>query len=1087
MLWLHGGHPFLPHSGNIYKKQCQLLELCNQVWPTKTCYWELNGNYKFTEAVLSFNPELRFLVLQGFSMSSYITGRSDESDSDVVQQLEEMYQMLSERIRFEKQKVQVKEMISEQPWWSANLSVCCGFFTDLLCRRSGFHCLLDELPILDDNSFFFDTLLLPELSQIPLLDPKEQHQALSKLTCHLESALKVSLNWTSRAPTDLLPHQKIIWTVDAWESIPAVDVKVSSYVLEMWFKWHSFLWMHYPVPSDDVSEHSAADIILPDRLFRPLKAETVARILGSTWAIRDYPLQSFKLRVCSSNLWNGCPSAINVKSLLHSAAWSLFRQIIHAHKSSFEVEQYAKIEFLLSSVSSTNADDTKKVMDFLESSNHEIFKSLLEPLVKPLLAEFCSPSSCDDSLFALGCVWLRIAGLRFHLLICCDDIDPTVKYSIKYSQLMEKIASLELEIGVRNECARLAGCFQLRGPDNSKVRLLENLHAERKRIRRQIVYRSQAGKFKKLKNECDEFLEFVKTSLSWIKNIEDMPARSLDLEQVKNWQGRATCFIERLSKEYSEYVDIIEPVQVAIYEMKLGLSLVLSSSLCQTVLEKVGQQDSDFVLDTVYSFVRFPRRLSSKNILITTGSWQNKLTYHDIQYPLDIGSLDLRLVEDLVTLARDTSDKASSALQFKSSIYKNVLLNIMHSIAETHLLDNASFLLLDRVFDQFASFWMHMKLQVRKREENEAQPFKFRPRAFRIENIIDLDISTLRDSVENESFLEWQELATEKESKEELIADESPENLEQEWSSVEDSVLNATIDIHNQLFGSVDLIQNPGIIQVSDADKRSAFVDCYGLGIRMIRNLEGFFSSSLDAKLMPEHIFRVCLEHDMKFVSSHKSGRTYNFYKDSNAPVMAKMVEPLLNLRKTVILLLKEWNEHPALQKILDAIEMVLAIPLSTPLAKAVSGMQFLLNRIRTLQETVAKFPLSVILKPIYALLSGWQKLEFESWPTLLDEVEAQFETNAGRLWFPLYSVLQHRHSTESGINEYNEFTIQSLDEFMLTSSIGEFRRRLQLVLAFHGHISSGLCRGSYSSPCQVENVKVLYNTFGFYVQFLSM
>ncbi|KAM0064646.1 hypothetical protein Hdeb2414_s0003g00105521 [Helianthus debilis subsp. tardiflorus] len=33
--------------------------------------------------------------------------------------------------------------------------------------------------------------------------------------------------------------------------------------------------------------------------------------------------------------------------------------------------------------------------------------------------------------------------------------------------------------------------------------------------------------------------------------------------------------------------------------------------------------------------------------------------------------------------------------------------------------------------------------------------------------------------------------------------------------------------------------------------------------------------------------------------------------------------------------------------------------------------------------------------------------MEFESWPALLDEVQARFDTNAGQLWFPLHSVLQ--------------------------------------------------------------------------------
>lgn len=37
-------------------------------------------------------------------------------------------------------------------------------------------------------------------------------------------------------------------------------------------------------------------------------------------------------------------------------------------------------------------------------------------------------------------------------------------------------------------------------------------------------------------------------------------------------------------------------------------------------------------------------------------------------------------------------------------------------------------------------------------------------------------------------------------------------------------------------------------------------------------------------------------------------------------------------------------------------------------------------------------------LEPIIFLVSSWQKLEFECWPALLNEVKAQFETNAGKV-----------------------------------------------------------------------------------------
>ncbi|KAL6502277.1 hypothetical protein OROHE_024705 [Orobanche hederae] len=128
----------------------------------------------------------------------------------------------------------------------------------------------------------------------------------------------------------------------------------------------------------------------------------------------------------------------------------------------------------------------------------------------------------------------------------------------------------------------------------------------------------------------------------------------------------------------------------------------------------------------------------------------------------------------------------------------------------------------------------------------------------------------------------------------------------------------------------------------------------------------------------------------------------------------------------------------------------ILALPLDYPLAK-----------VRSVQEIFAKFPLSDQLKPIFSLVSSWHKLEFETWPALLDEVQSQFERNAGKLWFPLYSIF---HRSCSDAIYYNKSTIESLNELFKTSKIGEFRKQLQLLISFHGHISNDLDRRSNSS-----------------------
>lgn len=50
-----------------------------------------------------------------------------------------------------------------------------------------------------------------------------------------------------------------------------------------------------------------------------------------------------------------------------------------------------------------------------------------------------------------------------------------------------------------------------------------------------------------------------------------------------------------------------------------------------------------------------------------------------------------------------------------------------------------------------------MKVRARTKQEHEAQQFKFKPRALKIDSIIESDISSLVGSLPNETMSEWQD------------------------------------------------------------------------------------------------------------------------------------------------------------------------------------------------------------------------------------------------------------------------------------------------------------------------------------------
>ncbi|CAH1431203.1 unnamed protein product [Lactuca virosa] len=237
LLWAYGGHSYSPSSVEIYRKQQQLVNLCHSIWIKNINLQELA--YKgYIEAAVATNPELRFLAMQGVCMSAFVMSKVDDDDNDILNQLEEMYQVLSSKFHYEKDKMERNVGSNDHASLFGALSSCCIMNPNMLCLLSGFKCWLDTLPLNDNNSFGLDMRLLQELSNIITLDGKDLESGLSRLRWLLESTLKFSLNSSSRPPTDFSPYRE----------------------------------------KKNSSQHGNADLV-PDMLFQPVATQALDKIL----------------------------------------------------------------------------------------------------------------------------------------------------------------------------------------------------------------------------------------------------------------------------------------------------------------------------------------------------------------------------------------------------------------------------------------------------------------------------------------------------------------------------------------------------------------------------------------------------------------------------------------------------------------------------------------------------------------------------------------------------------------------------------------------------------------------------------------
>ncbi|KAL3008468.1 hypothetical protein AAZX31_07G033800 [Glycine max] len=1081
LLWIHGGHPFLPSSSDLHDRQHQLYKFVETIWPRKTgsCYQGILSSH-LADVVASFDHDLRFLVTQDVSNSSFLMAKwSHEDGIHIVKKLEEMHQIVLRRFEHEKHKLQLITGSKDLSAFAENSPACCSFTPEMLCEKSVFEAWQDTFLPVDYTSLFCDMELLQKLTSIHLDDLEGLHQAVGRLSNLLDFALKFSLSFSSRPPQMFFPHQKILCTLNTWASVDAVNLKIASFILEMWFKWHESLWVYFPKSVKGVARIDGSDeIVVPHMLVEPFSASTVFQITQCIHAIKEFWVQCLKCRVTLLNLWHCSHHGTHLPDFLLSAARSLFQQIIYAHRKSFDAVQFARIKSIF--CSSEKNVLTEESIDLLSSlvasSRHHRLKNSVQKFIVPLLREMYLQSNTADFNYTIGCAWARIGALRINLLLSSKDIDPAMKYHCKYSQLVETISSLELEIQVRKECSYLAGQFLTQEADKRKAQRMEKLQAECRKLQRKIVFRTEPRKYKKLIKECENFLKQHDALEVLVRSRGTAEELREFADHACSWQKTATSFIGKLMDEYAAYCDIIQPIQVAVYEMKFGLSLVLSSIWEKECLNILGQENINTVMEMIYTLMRFPRAASCKFISVKHDIGLDMLPSYQLDSSTGFYLVDADLMERLVTLSNNVAtDKKVSVVQCRAAaVYWNILVKIAHFTANAKIIDDKSYMLMHKIFDEFAMLWLNRKDYAKSKSDIDTQQYKFKPRAFEIESVIEDELPPLANSYSPETFLEWKEFSYDEKSSDKMVPPE-----DEEWKKLEETILSHVVLIHNRLFGSSDLVQTPGIFEVSDEDRLHSFIDSYTLGIDLIRGVHSTHLPGLDAKLMPENLFYLCLDYRKKYLLSHKSAARYNFYKDSNASEMVQILKVLAPLQQQILPLLNEWEDRNDLQKFLDIIEMLLTLPSDTPLAKAFSGLQFLLHKAEVMQENGSKFSFSNQFKSIYDLLSSWQKIELDSWPSLLDEVTDQFENNAGKLWFPLYSVLQPRSCDIS--------IIQSLEDFIQTSSIGEFRKRLQLLFAFLGenYISSSLKINSSSS--QLEQSTFLYNMFGFYVQFLPI
>ncbi|KAG6377007.1 hypothetical protein JVT61DRAFT_1050 [Boletus reticuloceps] len=214
-------------------------------------------------------------------------------------------------------------------------------------------------------------------------------------------------------------------------------------------------------------------------------------------------------------------------------------------------------------------------------------------------------------------------------------------------------------------------------------------------------------------------------------------------------------------------------------------------------------------------------------------------------------------------------------------------------------------------------------------------------------------------------------------------------------------------------------------------------------------------SLHLQLSLLHGHLTEIC------GISS--PSKSFNFYADANIPEAKKVSSVINSLRARLIVVLREWPDQMVLQHLIDRCDVILAFDLATPIAKFLSALEQLLmqtedwemyaNRNNNLKEH---------RHALTTLIVEWRRLELSCWKSLLESQGLSFVGGVAEFWFRLYEVLirgplnaveESAVGDAGGLQGYLEQLPSLLDGFIQSSSLGQFRIRLDLLRSFEGFI----------------------------------
>lgn len=205
-------------------------------------------------------------------------------------------------------------------------------------------------------------------------------------------------------------------------------------------------------------------------------------------------------------------------------------------------------------------------------------------------------------------------------------------------------------------------------------------------------------------------------------------------------------------------------------------------------------------------------------------------------------------------------------------------------------------------------------------------------------------------------------------------------------------------------------------------------------------------------------IFLGLTSHQGRLNELGVTSRSYNFYVDANLAEAKNLITTVQMVQTRFSSLEKAWPEHATIKNVLQTSCELMSLRHNEPIAKILTKTEQLHGLMHEWEGVASKeFSATNLYDQITNLLISWRRLELSTWAQLLDMEDRKANEDVESWWFVAYEAIiaVPLSMINSGENfqSYSQQLFAILEEFLVTTSIGQYSRRLRMIECFKMHV----------------------------------